>query len=156
MGKQSSKERDARHKRAIQAGVRIALGTDFVGWAPEKSAREFELMHALGLSAMQCIKAGTSVAAEMIGGQLGKDVGCVQAGRFADLVAVEFDPTQKVHVESEGKETKQTTDKPADSKSKRGGLAELQRVRFVMLGGKIVRNDWATSDAQRGCLDCRA
>jgi imidazolonepropionase-like amidohydrolase len=40
-------------RKAVQRGVRVVLGSDFVGWSPKKNAREFALMKKLGLSELQ-------------------------------------------------------------------------------------------------------
>jgi imidazolonepropionase-like amidohydrolase len=94
--------------RALKKGVRIVLGTDVGGfpWTEVNQAKEFEYYVQYGMTPMQAIKAGTSVAAELLGQP---DVGVVAPGAFADLVAVAGDPLKDV--------------------------AELERVRFVMKGG---------------------
>jgi imidazolonepropionase-like amidohydrolase len=71
------------------------------------------LIRALGMTQMQAIKAATSVAAELLGAE--RDIGSLEAGRYADLVAVSGDPLQDI-----------TT---------------LERVRFVMKGGVIHRHE---------------
>jgi imidazolonepropionase-like amidohydrolase len=101
--------------RALDAGVRIALGTDVVGppWAEHGiNALEFQLMAEYGASPMQAIVAGTRSAADAIG--LLSDVGTLEAGKFADLVATHDDPLTDV--------------------------AALQRLHFVMQGGRVVRH----------------
>ncbi len=94
--------------RALKKGVRIVLGTDVGGfpWTELNQAKEFEYYVQYGMTPMQAIKAGTSVAAELLGQP---DLGIVAPGAFADLVAVAGDPLKDV--------------------------AELGRVRFVMKGG---------------------
>jgi imidazolonepropionase-like amidohydrolase len=69
-----------------------------------------------GLPALDVIRAITTTAAEMLGWQ--DRVGAVEAGKFADLIAVSGDPLADV--------------------------TELERVRFVMKDGRIVRNDLAS------------
>jgi len=98
---------------AYKAGVRIALGTDvsaLQGGMPE--AGEFALLVDAGMSPMDAIFAGTRNAAELIGS---KDIGVVEAGRFADLVAVDGDPLRDI--------------------------SELQRVSFVMKAGQVIKID---------------
>ena len=96
---------------AVQGGVKIALGTD-AGVDPHgQNAREFELLVTVGgMSPMQAIQAGTMNGATLLG--MEHDVGSVETGKFADLVAVGGDPL-------------------ADIKT-------LQRPAFVMKGGEVV------------------
>src|SRR3989454_2151251 len=97
--------------RGVQKGVKIALGTDAGGfpWTEINQAKEFEYYVQYGMTPMQAIKSGTSVAAELLGQQ--NDIGTVAAGFYADLVAVSGDPLRDI--------------------------TELQRVRFVMKGGTV-------------------
>ncbi len=76
---------------AVAGGVKIALGTD-AGVDPHgQNAREFELMvTAGGMTPMQAIQAGTINGATLLG--MEHDVGTVEAGKYADLVAVRGDP----------------------------------------------------------------
>ena len=77
-------------------------------------ALEFEsLVKRSGMTPARAIQAGTLVNAEAMGWQ--GQIGSITAGKFADLVAVSGDPI-------------------AD-------ITELQRVKFVMKGGKVIRND---------------
>jgi imidazolonepropionase-like amidohydrolase len=82
-------------RRAVAAGVPIALGTD-AGVGPHgANGHEFTLMHEWGgMTPMQVIVAGTSAAARLLGWQ--ERVGTLAAGRMADLVAVSGDPLQDV------------------------------------------------------------
>ncbi|MDG2534422.1 amidohydrolase family protein [Sphingomonas sp. HITSZ_GF] len=99
---------------AWKAGVKIALGTDQLGYRPHGSnAFEFQYMVEAGIPAMDAIMAGTSSAAELIG--VPQDIGSVQAGRFADIVAVKGDPLKDIKV--------------------------LQSVDFVMKGGAVFKRD---------------
>ena len=75
--------------RAVKAGIRIALGTDSGVYPHGLNAREFKLMVDGGMTPMDAILAGTANAAELIGRD---DVGVLEPGRWADLVAVEGDP----------------------------------------------------------------
>src|SRR6266498_4143585 len=94
--------------RALRKGVKIALGTDVGGfpWTELNQAKEFEYYVQYGMTPMQAIKSGTSVAAELLGQP---DLGAIASGAYADLVAVQGDPLKDI--------------------------TELQRVRFVMKGG---------------------
>src|SRR5882672_9289526 len=77
--------------RGLKKGVRIVLGTDVGGfpWTDLNQAKEFEYYVQYGMTPMQAIKSGTSVAAELLGPG---DLGVVTAGAYADLVAVAGDP----------------------------------------------------------------
>jgi imidazolonepropionase-like amidohydrolase len=98
---------------AYRAGVKLAFGTD-QGLVPHgKNAGEFALMVKAGVPPMDAILAATRNAADLIGDSA--DIGSVQPGRFADIVAVAGDPL-------------------AD-------ITELERVRFVMKGGLVYRQD---------------
>jgi imidazolonepropionase-like amidohydrolase len=98
-------------QRGVQRGVKIALGTDVGGfpWTEINQAKEFEYYVQYGMTPMQAIKSGTTVAAELLGEQ--EELGAVAAGYYADLVAVGGDPLRDI--------------------------TELQRVRFVMKGGTV-------------------
>jgi imidazolonepropionase-like amidohydrolase len=97
--------------RALRRGVKIVLGTDVGGfpWTEIHQAKEFEYYVQYGMTPMQAIKAGTSVAAELLGQE--QSLGAVAPGFFADLVAVQGDPLRDI--------------------------TELQRVQFVMKGGTV-------------------
>ena len=96
---------------AYRAGVKIAFGTD-QGLAPHgTNAREFALMVKAGMTPMDAIVAATGSAADLIGDAA--DIGSVQKGRYADIVAVAGDPLVDV--------------------------TELERVTFVMKGGKVFK-----------------
>ena len=80
----------ATFQRAYQGGVKIAFGTD-QGVAPHgDNAREFEFMVEAGMPPMAAIKSATMEAAKLIGVE--KEIGSIEAGKFADLVAVPGDP----------------------------------------------------------------
>ena len=98
-------------KLALDGGVKIALGTDAGVMQHGTNAREFELMVRYGMRPMQAIQAGTLSGAAL----LGKDaeVGSVEKGKLADIVAVRGDPLQDV--------------------------ATLQHVDFVMKGGAVFK-----------------
>jgi imidazolonepropionase-like amidohydrolase len=84
----------ATFQRAYQAGVKIAFGTD-QGVAPHgDNAMEFVYMVEAGMPPLVAFKAATIEAARLIGVE--KDVGTVEAGKFADLVAVPGDPVTDI------------------------------------------------------------
>jgi imidazolonepropionase-like amidohydrolase len=100
--------------RALRAGVKIANGTDAGGYPwTEPLARDFSYMVRYGMTPMQAIKAGTSVAAELLGQQ--GNFGTIEAGHFADLVATTGNPLQDI--------------------------TELERVTFVMKGGVVYKQE---------------
>ena len=104
--------RSSAFKRAVGAGVKIAFGTDS-GVSPHgKNAEEFALLVEHGLSAAAALR--TSAAAAAL---LGVDriTGTIEAGKEADIVGVPGDVLQNI--------------------------TATERVRFVMKGGKIIRND---------------
>ena len=107
-------------QRALKSGVKCAAGSDMCWFYPGKTCGQASVgtlinLHAAGMTPLDTIRAITVNAAEMLGWQ--DRVGAVEPGKFADLVAVSGDPI-------------------AD-------ITELQRVRFVMKDGQVVRNDLA-------------
>jgi imidazolonepropionase-like amidohydrolase len=97
--------------RAYKSGVKIAFGTDQSLVPHGENAREFALMVEAGMSPMDAITAATTNAADLIGDTA--DIGSVQPGRFADIIAVSGDPLKDVR--------------------------ELERVQFVMKGGVVYK-----------------
>jgi len=83
-------------RKAVQGGVKIALGVDNVFDSRSTDPHEFTLMVEAGMTPVQAIQAGTKVAAELMGWE--RHVGTVQAGRFGDLVAVRGDPLADITI----------------------------------------------------------
>jgi imidazolonepropionase-like amidohydrolase len=81
--------------KAYKAGVKIAFGTDAGVYAHGKNWMEFIYMTEAGMPVLEAIKCATINASELIG--ISDKVGTIEAGKFADIVAVEGDPTQDVH-----------------------------------------------------------
>jgi imidazolonepropionase-like amidohydrolase len=81
-------------QRAFQAGVKIAFGTDAAVFPHGENAHEFARYVELGMTPMQAIQTATVNAADLLG--LRDKAGVVEPGRWADLIAVEGDPTQNV------------------------------------------------------------
>ena len=99
---------------AFAAGVKVAFGTDAAVYPHGLNAREFAVMVKLGLTPLHAIQSATINAADLLGWQ--DKAGAVEAGKWADLIAVDGDPLQDV-----------TT---------------LERVHFVMKGGSVVKNEY--------------
>jgi imidazolonepropionase-like amidohydrolase len=98
--------------RALKKNVRIAYGTDAGGYAwTEPMARELTYMVRYGMTPLQAIESATRVGAELL--DRGADLGTVETGKLADVIAVAGDPLRDV--------------------------AELEKVTFVMKGGQVVK-----------------
>src|SRR5258708_6964285 len=82
--------------RAFKAGVKVAFGTDAAVYPHGLNAHEFAVMVKLGLTAMQSIQSATVNAADLLGWS--DRVGSIEAGRFADIIAVNGDPIADVTV----------------------------------------------------------
>jgi len=80
-----------------QAGIKIAMGTD-MGPEPEmgSNARELEIYVNLGMTPMEAIVTATKSAAEAM--WLDKDLGTLEAGKIADVVVVDGDPSHDITV----------------------------------------------------------
>jgi imidazolonepropionase-like amidohydrolase len=99
-------------RRAMKAGVKIAFGTDAGGFAwTVNPAKEFGYMVKWGMTPAQAIHSATSSAAELLGWS--DQVGSIDSGKFADIVAVPGDPLTDITL--------------------------LEKVDFVMKGGGVVK-----------------
>jgi imidazolonepropionase-like amidohydrolase len=97
--------------KAYKAGVKIAFGTDAGVYAHGKNAKEFQYMVEAGMPAMEAIKSATVSAADLLG--VSKEKGSIEAGKQADIIAVEGDPSQDISI--------------------------LMQVGFVMKAGKVYK-----------------
>jgi len=97
--------------RALRRGVKIAMGTDVGGfpWTEVNQAKEFEYYVQYGMTPMQAIQSGTTVAAALLGQE--QNFGAIAPGLYADIIAVAGDPMRDI--------------------------TELQRVKFVMKSGAV-------------------
>jgi imidazolonepropionase-like amidohydrolase len=105
---------------ASTKGLKIMMGSgaDGATYAHGTQALDFEaLVKRAGISPTRAIQAGTIVNSEALGWQ--DRIGSIDKGKYADLIAVSGDPL-------------------AD-------ITELQRVKFVMKGGKVIKNDMPPS-----------
>lgn len=85
-------EKRASFKAALASGVTILSGSDIGVFTHGTNAREIELMVSYGMPTLDALKAATSVAGRV----LHMDIGEVQPGKLADLIAVEGDPTKDI------------------------------------------------------------
>jgi imidazolonepropionase-like amidohydrolase len=99
--------------RAYKAGVRLAFGTDAGVYPHGDNAKEFGYMVEAGIPAAYALQAATTHAAELL--RRSKDIGSLEPGKLADVVAVDGDPLQDI--------------------------GALRRVDFVMKGGVVYRED---------------
>lgn len=83
-------------QRALAKGVKIGLGTDAAVYPHGRNAEEFHQMTDLGMKPIDALKAGTSSDAELLG--MADKIGALEAGKFADVVAVPGDPLQNIRV----------------------------------------------------------
>ena len=96
---------------ALQAGVKIAFGTDS-GVSPHgENAKEFSLMVEAGMSEKDSILSATNYASELLGES--KNIGSIVKGKYADLIGVSRDPLEDITI--------------------------LETVDFVMKGGEVIK-----------------
>lgn len=102
--------------KAHKAGVKVVAGVDLGGYDydPTVYVRELAVLMEAGMTAMEAIKATTSVPAEML--LQSENIGAIEAGRKADIIAVAKNPLDDI--------------------------SELEKVRFVMANGEIVKNEF--------------
>jgi imidazolonepropionase-like amidohydrolase len=96
--------------KALKIGINVTVGTDYVGFPVRQGVREIGLLVEAGMTPMQALQAATRVNSELLGWQ--DDVGTVEIGKLADIVAVPGDPLRDLTV--------------------------LENVSFVMLGGRPI------------------
>ena len=97
--------------RAYKAGVKIAFGTDAAVYPHGQNAKEFAYMVEAGMPAAYALQAATTHAAELL--KKSKDLGSIEAGKYADIVAVSGNPLDDISV--------------------------MQKVGFVMKAGQVYK-----------------
>jgi imidazolonepropionase-like amidohydrolase len=98
-------------EKAVKAGVKMAFGTDAGVYPHGDNAKQFYYMVKFGMTPGQAIRAATSSAADLIGRS--QDVGTIEPGKYADIIAVQSDPLADVRA--------------------------LEHVDFVMKGGTVYK-----------------
>jgi len=106
-------------RHAFRSGTKMAFGTDAGVYPHGDNARQFGKMVEWGMKPLDAIQAATINAADLIGWP--DKIGALETGHYADVIAVNGDPTSDVRV--------------------------LESVKFVMKGGTVVRNDFAAKAA---------
>jgi imidazolonepropionase-like amidohydrolase len=102
-------------KKAFDAGVKVAFGTDAAVYPHGLNAGEFHVYVKLGMTPLAAIQTATINASDLLGSKF--NVGTLEPGKFADVIAVDGDPTKDVTI--------------------------LEHVKFVMKGGNVYKNDYA-------------
>jgi len=105
----------ANARKAFAAGVKIGFGTDAAVYPHGLNAHEFAVYVRLGMTPLEAIRTATVNDADLLGWS--DKIGTIEPGKFADLIAVDGDPLADV-----------TT---------------LERVKFVMKGGEVVKNQYS-------------
>ena len=101
-------------KKAFDAGVKIGMGTDAAVYPHGLNAHELAVYVSLGMTPLQAIQTATINDADLLGWP--DKIGTIEPGKWADIIAVDGDPVSDI-----------TT---------------LQRVKFVMKGGEVVKNEY--------------
>jgi imidazolonepropionase-like amidohydrolase len=109
-GRALREERDKHLRRAFASGVRVAFGSDTI-FPHGDAVREFAELVRLGLSPTEAVRAATINAAQVLG--VADQIGTIERGKFADIVAVSANPLEDIRT--------------------------LEQVRFVMKGGRIIK-----------------
>lgn len=104
-------------EKAFKAGVKMAFGTDAGVYPHGDNAKQFKYMVQYGMTPAQAIRAATFNAADLIGRS--KDVGTVEPGKYADIIAVADNPLQNIR--------------------------SLENVLFVMKGGVVYKDNLANT-----------
>jgi imidazolonepropionase-like amidohydrolase len=111
----ASAQMQSMFQRAVKIGVKVAFGTDSAVEPHGLDAREFALMVKNGMTPAQALISATASGADLLG--LADQIGTIETGKLADLVAVPGDPLQDVR--------------------------QTEKVTFVMQGGRVIKNQTA-------------
>jgi imidazolonepropionase-like amidohydrolase len=101
--------------KAFAAGVKVAFGTDAAVYPHGLNAGEFHVYVSLGMTPLAAIQTATINASDLLGSKF--NVGTLEAGKFADVIAVDGDPTKDVAI--------------------------LEHVKFVMKAGTVYKNEYS-------------
>lgn len=113
-------------KKALAAGIKIAFGTDAGPFPHGTQALEFEYMVQYGMSPLAAIQSATVDAAELMDSaqdKWSKEVGALDPGKFADIIAVSGNPLDDIK--------------------------QLEKVKFVMKGGAVYKNEFANPPIEK-------
>ena len=102
-------------REAVEAGVKMVFGSDAAVYPHGQNARQFSRMVTFGMTPLQALQASTINAAQLLGKQ--GELGSIEPGKIADLVAVPGNPLEDISV--------------------------LERVQFVMKDGEVFKNTTA-------------
>jgi len=105
--------REKSGRLAVSRRLKISFGSGVGPFPHGTQAAEFAYLVKYGMTPAQAIQTATTVAADMMGWQ--DRIGSIEKGKFADIVAVAGDPLKDI--------------------------TELERIKFVMKGGQVIRND---------------
>jgi len=100
------------HKKAFEAGVKMAFGSDGAVYPHGDNGKQFAYMVEYGMSPMQALQAATIRAADLLGWP--EDVGAIAPGFYADIIALDRNPLEDI--------------------------SAMENVRFVMKGGKVYKH----------------
>jgi len=101
-------------KKAIEAGVKIGMGTDAAVYPHGLNAHELAVYVELGMTPLEAIRTATINDADLLG--WADKIGTLEPGKWADIIAVEGDPLRDITL--------------------------LQHVKFVMKGGEVIKNEF--------------
>ncbi|MDT8070614.1 MAG: amidohydrolase family protein [Terriglobia bacterium] len=107
-------------RKAFAAGVKVAFGTDAAVFPHGENAREFSIYVELGMTSIHAIQTATINGADLLG--LKDKTGAIEPGKWADIIAVDGDPTADVRT--------------------------LEHIKFVMKSGTVYKNEYAAPAAE--------